>query len=130
VPIFGLSGNATLEKDRYMRLILALALAVAGSSAMSAETQFSERTILTGHAITVTFLNPNRERTKTSFYCSSSISEGVDIMGHDRMGGVVMLAPSVAVLKKVDGDDADSAPYIRIDCRSVTKRYHVAATIC
>jgi hypothetical protein len=34
------------------------------------------------------------------------------------MGGVVMVAPSVVVLKNVEGADADGAPYIRIECRA------------
>ena len=101
-----------------MRLILALWMIVAASSAVSAETQFSERTVLTGQAITMAFLNLGREPAKTVFHCSSSLPEGIEIMGHDRMGGVVMVAPSVVVLKNVESDDADRAPYIRIECRA------------
>lgn len=101
-----------------MRLVLALWMMVAASSAISADTQFSERTVLTGHAITMVFLNPGPEPAKTVFYCSSSLPEGIEIMGHDRMGGVVMVAPSVVVLKNVKGDGADGAPYVRIECRA------------
>jgi hypothetical protein len=100
-----------------MRLILAFGMTVTAGSAMAADPRFSERTVTTGHAITVAFLNLGPEQAKTVFHCSSSLPEGIEIMGHDRMGGVVMVAPSVVVLKSV-GDEADGVPYIRIECRA------------
>jgi hypothetical protein len=102
-----------------MRAVLALcATMLAASPAMSGEPQVSERTVLTGHSITVAFLNPNRKPSKSVFYCSSGVPDGIDIMGHDRMGGVVLVAPSVVLLKDVDGDDAGGPRYIRIACRA------------
>ncbi len=91
---------------------------VAASSARSTETQFSERTVLTGQSITIAFLNPGPEPAKTVFYCSSSLPEGIEIMGHDRMGGVALVAPSVVLLKNIESADADAAPFIRIECRA------------
>jgi hypothetical protein len=101
-----------------MRAIMALWFMVAASGALASETDFVERTVLAGNAINIKFLNLGSEPARTVFYCSSSLSEGFEIMSHDRMGGVVMLAPSVVVLKNIKSDDANAAPYIRIECRA------------
>ena len=91
-----------------MRLILALCTIAAASSAMSAETQFSSGQCYPARPLLLTFLNPNQEAAKTTFYCHPPPRRDRDY-GARSNGRVVIIAPAVVVLKNVEGGAADGA---------------------